>query len=432
MFRTTTNKSTCHHARVEDAGTGIARGDGGASTATGETSQILISREDRRKEHGRRTVIHPPSSCTVDKDMPQLLLLEENDRIQTFLHGLVHGSRLPNRVNHVPRYDAKTLVKGRLLGKGTFCSVYKFRRGLLLLNNENGRDETISTTTESCNFENQFDGKLMTNSLKKPWLSQLPLRKIWSRLNSPRSTPKYVIKTMNEENLDVLESKELFVRSVAYLAAEIRMLSGLDHPHIIRLYGWGSETENIEEHDKKTMFQYGNFMVLERLPRILKEQLKEWELKRRNIAGCFEAGKRYPDDAKIIGATSVFHEYNRKRQIDFMNRLYRKRIVVAMQLSSAIAYLHERNILHRDVKPQNIGFDAEGNVRLFDLGVAKEIILSGKTKTRTQANPRTITDNDDDAGDEVNERLYHLTGLVGSRSYMSPGKYCTAALPIVL
>jgi serine/threonine protein kinase len=335
-------------------------------------------------------------------------------------------------VNDVPRYDAKTLVKGSLLGKGTFCSVYKFRRGLLLLNNEDDRDETISTTTESCNFDNQFDGKVMTNSLKKPLLSQLPLCKLWRRLNSLRYTPKYAIKTINKENLDIMESKELFVRSVADLAAEIRILSGLDHPHIIRLHGWGSGTENIEERDKKPMVQYRNFMVLERLPRILKQQLKEWELERRNIAGCFEAGKRYPDDAKIIGATSVLQEYNRKRQIDFMNRLYRQRIVVAMQLSSAVAYLHERNILHRDVKPQNIGFDAEGNVRLFDLGLAKEIILSGKTKTRTQADPRNIADNDDDAGDEVNERLYHLTGLAGSRSYMSPGKFCTAALPIVV
>jgi serine/threonine protein kinase len=114
-----------------------------------------------------------------------------------------------------------------------------------------------------------------------------------------------------------------------------------------------------------------------------------------------------------------------------MIRLYRERIVVAMQLSSAIAYLYEHNILHRDVKPQNIGFDAEGNVKLFDLGLTKEIILSGKTKTQTQIDPRNNTD--DDAVDEVNERLYHLTGLAGSRSYMSPGTYCTTALlPSVL
>jgi hypothetical protein len=161
-----------------------------------------------------------------------LLLLEENDRIrtQTFLHGLFRDSRLPNRVNEVPRYDTKTLVKGSMLGKGTFCSVYKFRRGVLF-NKDGGRDETISTTTESCNSEKQFDGKLMmTTSLKKPWLSQLPLRKVWSRLNCLRSTPKYVIKTMNKDNLDT-ESRKMFVRSVAYLAADKDVIGTRSSPH---------------------------------------------------------------------------------------------------------------------------------------------------------------------------------------------------------
>jgi hypothetical protein len=68
MFRTTANRNTYHHARVEDAGAGIARGDDGKSTATGETSQIvLISGEDlRRKQHEGKMAIQP-SSCTFDK-----------------------------------------------------------------------------------------------------------------------------------------------------------------------------------------------------------------------------------------------------------------------------------------------------------------------------------------------------------------------------
>ena len=36
-------------------------------------------------------------------------------------------------------------------------------------------------------------------------------------------------------------------------------------------------------------------------------------------------------------------------------------------------YLHQNNILLRDLKPHNIGFDRDGNVRLFDFGLAREM-----------------------------------------------------------
>lgn len=375
--------------------------------------------EDR---HGRKAAIRPK---IVEEEGP-LLLLEENDRalIQQLMFGSFLDSKLPNRVDDIPRYNSKTLVKGRLLGNGTFCSVYKFRRGMLF--NEDSIDaSTVATTTESLHSEDHLDMKTTIDTLKKPCLTpQLSPRQIWSSFKRLRSRPKYAIKTTNE-NIVAIGSKEQFVRSIANLAAETRMLSGLDHPHIIRLCGWGSNSKypsmiqaTGNQTDDKQMFQYGHVLVLERLQRTLKEQLKGWELERRDMAGCFGAGKQYPSEANIIGATSVNQKYNRKRQIDFMNRLYRKRIVVAMQLSSAIVYLHERNILHRDIKPQNIGFDADDNVKLFDFGIAKEIILSGKTKTRVE--PRNANDG---VVDEWNERLYNLTGLSGSRSYMSPGKY---------
>jgi serine/threonine protein kinase len=395
------------HTRFGDAATETDRRDL-ESTANGSTFQILISCRDRRRpELWRRLAMLP---TTIDKEMSLL----ENDRmrIQTFMNEQFRDSRLPDRVDDFPRYDSKTLVKGSLLGNGTFCSVYKFRRGTLC--NKDGMDET-SSTSESSNFEPSVDENPRTVTASKPFLSQL--RKVWGSLHHCKMTPKYAIKTINKD----IDSKELMVRSVAYLAAETRMLAGVDHPHIIRLCGWGSRSSqssmvqsNGNDVDGKPIFEYGHFIVVERLHHILKKQLKEWEFERRNKAVFFEAGKRYPEDAKIIGASSVSHKYKWNRQIDFMNRLYNDRIEVAVQLSSAIVYLHERNLLHRDIKPQNIGFDAEGNVKLFDFGLAKEIILEG------EAHPKNTSDN---THDDVNERLFNLTGLAGSRPYMSPGKF---------
>lgn len=46
---------------------------------------------------------------------------------------------------------------------------------------------------------------------------------------------------------------------------------------------------------------------------------------------------------------------------------------VMFQLLRALARIHARGILHRDVKPQNILTDGEGNVKLADFGLARDV-----------------------------------------------------------
>ena len=50
------------------------------------------------------------------------------------------------------------------------------------------------------------------------------------------------------------------------------------------------------------------------------------------------------------------------------------------QLLDSVTYLHAQGVLHRDIKPENILVGSGGQLKLLDLGIAKDA-GSGKTKT---------------------------------------------------
>lgn len=72
---------------------------------------------------------------------------------------------------------------------------------------------------------------------------------------------------------------------------------------------------------------------------------------------------------------AVLHE--RKEQLEFEILLK-----MALQTALGLAYLHSKNVLHRDVKSMNLLVDDNYNVKVADFGLSKMRNAGAWAKTR--------------------------------------------------
>ena len=61
----------------------------------------------------------------------------------------------------------------------------------------------------------------------------------------------------------------------------------------------------------------------------------------------------------------------------------REALLMALQMARALSFAHERGLIHRDVKPQNVLLNADGQAKMTDFGIARSVDVQGVTITGT-------------------------------------------------
>lgn len=175
---------------------------------------------------------------------------------------------------------------------------------------------------------------------------------------------KYVVKHLNDKSLTSLRR---FGMSASDLVVESQYLCSLSHENVLKIRGWGANGV----HGYANGARDGFFLILDRLCDTLDARMERWKLDRVAIDSLRKTGK---------------------------NQHLKRVTSVVGQIGAALEYLHSKDIIFRDLKPNNVGFDQNGTVKIFDFGLAREL-------------PESCTN--------VND-VYEMSGVVGTARYMAP------------
>lgn len=157
---------------------------------------------------------------------------------------------------------------------------------------------------------------------------------------------------------------------------------------ILKLIGGGGMSNVYLAHDiilsrdvaiKILRYDLSNEEELHR--RFQREALSATSLTNPNIVSIYDVGE--DGDMHYIVMEYIKGKTLKQYIQEFSPLSAARSVHIMKQLTSAIAHAHENGIIHRDIKPQNILMDEEGNVKITDFGIATSLGATSFTQTNS-------------------------------------------------
>lgn len=238
---------------------------------------------------------------------------------------MVSNSRLVRKSEGIALIHRRDIEMGELLGRGAFSEVHEVR----VLN------------TQGCNSDRRY--------------------------------------AMKHLKAKLLTQPDNFRLAAAELAVEAHMLASFDHPNVMKIRGWATNGVASFSDGRHDSF----FLLLDRLDETLDQRIASWQKRvemqsqqPENITGNLvsDLWRRLSIAPSHDGyPTHQQHQQNcfAEEKLD-IESLCLERLGVCVEIASALAYLHSKCVIFRDLKPNNIGF-LNGRVQLFDFGLSREL-----------------------------------------------------------
>lgn len=266
------------------------------------------------------------------------------------------------------------IITGDELGSGAFC-VVKEITSITLVNDatsEAHESEKVLDKASSSGDKPEKDqkpdedplGSFKTKSEVRRYMSDSCQR---TDDSDGTKHARYAIKVLKTSN-----NRKDLETGLKDISIECQFLRHLGHSNICKMRG----TAGIPLSPS-----FG--IILDRLYQTLESKMNQWmyEAKQFKSAGCLGC----------LGLGKLDPVWKKRQHVDA--------ITVASDISSALRYIHSNDLVYRDLKPENAGFDVRGNIKIFDFGFCKELskkLLDKKTG------------------------MYKLTRCTGSLPYMAP------------
>lgn len=115
----------------------------------------------------------------------------------------------------------------------------------------------------------------------------------------------------------------------------------------------------------------------DQLERFRREARAVAQLNHPHVVGVIDAGE---DDGMPYIVLEFIQGETLKERIRRFGRLHvPEAIAYAIEIARALGAAHDRGIVHRDVKPQNVMIDDEGSAKVTDFGIARTLEQDGLT-----------------------------------------------------